>query len=82
MTLGFLGALTRRSLVTLCNDTGVMHVAAAVGARWILVSRQARLRAKQIAGRAHYNELTTYPKFNRKFALGMLFPDPNSHLQA
>ena len=48
--------------------------AALVGARWALLSRQARTRAQQIAGQTNYLELTTYPKFNRHFALGMLFP--------
>jgi uncharacterized 2Fe-2S/4Fe-4S cluster protein (DUF4445 family) len=48
--------------------------AALVGARWALVSRQARARAQQIAAQASYLELTTYPKFNRRFAMGMLFP--------
>ncbi|MBE7555166.1 MAG: DUF4445 domain-containing protein [Anaerolineales bacterium] len=48
--------------------------AAVVGARWALLSRQVRERARQIASRTNYLELTTYPKFNRHFALGMLFP--------
>jgi uncharacterized 2Fe-2S/4Fe-4S cluster protein (DUF4445 family) len=48
--------------------------AALVGARWTLVSRQARKRAREIASQTHYLELTTYPQFNRRFALGMLFP--------
>jgi uncharacterized 2Fe-2S/4Fe-4S cluster protein (DUF4445 family) len=48
--------------------------AALVGARWALLSRRARERAQQIARRAAYLELTTYPKFSRRFALGMLFP--------
>jgi uncharacterized 2Fe-2S/4Fe-4S cluster protein (DUF4445 family) len=48
--------------------------AAVVGARWALLSRQARKRAQQIASQTNYLELTTYPKFNRRFALGMLFP--------
>jgi uncharacterized 2Fe-2S/4Fe-4S cluster protein (DUF4445 family) len=49
--------------------------AALVGARWALLSRQARKRAQQIASQTSYLELTTYPKFNRRFALGMLFPN-------
>lgn len=49
--------------------------AAAIGAKWILLSRAARLRAQQIAKEAQYHELTTYLKFNRKFAQGMLFPE-------
>jgi len=48
--------------------------AALVGARWALISRQARKRAQQIAAQANYLELTTYPKFSRNFAMGMLFP--------
>lgn len=34
---GFLGALMNRSILTLCNDTGIMHVAGAVGSRCIAV---------------------------------------------
>jgi uncharacterized 2Fe-2S/4Fe-4S cluster protein (DUF4445 family) len=51
--------------------------AAAVGARWMLISKAARLRAQRIAAEAQYHELTTYPKFSRQFALGMLFPEKN-----
>jgi len=49
--------------------------AAIVGARWALLSRQVRQRAQEIVDRTNYLELTTYPKFNRRFALGMLFPN-------
>jgi uncharacterized 2Fe-2S/4Fe-4S cluster protein (DUF4445 family) len=49
--------------------------AALVGARWALLSRQVRLRAQEVVGQTNYLELTTYPKFNRRFALGMLFPN-------
>ncbi len=49
--------------------------AAAIGAKWILISKAARQRAQDIAAGTHYNELTTYPKFRRQFALGMLFPE-------
>jgi uncharacterized 2Fe-2S/4Fe-4S cluster protein (DUF4445 family) len=52
--------------------------AAVVGAKWMLVSKEARRRAENIAGSTVYNELTTYPRFARKFALGMLFPDLDS----
>ena len=48
--------------------------AALVGARWALISCQARARAQQIAERTTYQELTTYPDFSYRFALGMLFP--------
>jgi uncharacterized 2Fe-2S/4Fe-4S cluster protein (DUF4445 family) len=48
--------------------------AALVGAKWALLSNQARERARQIVAQTNYLELTTYPKFNRRFALGMLFP--------
>jgi uncharacterized 2Fe-2S/4Fe-4S cluster protein (DUF4445 family) len=48
--------------------------AALVGAKWALVSSRARERARQIVAQTNYLELTTYPKFNRRFALGMLFP--------
>jgi uncharacterized 2Fe-2S/4Fe-4S cluster protein (DUF4445 family) len=49
--------------------------AAALGAKWILISRQARHRAAEIARRTRYLELTTYPKFSRRFAMAMLFPE-------
>jgi uncharacterized 2Fe-2S/4Fe-4S cluster protein (DUF4445 family) len=49
--------------------------AAALGAKWILISKEARQRAQQIQDQTTYHELTTYPKFNRAFALGMLFPE-------
>ena len=49
--------------------------AAALGAKWILISRDARQRALQIARQTHYLELTTYPKFNRQFAMAMMFPE-------
>lgn len=37
VSLGFLGALIRRSILTLCNDTGVLHIAGAVGASCVAV---------------------------------------------
>ncbi len=49
--------------------------ASALGAKWILFSREARQRAVQIARNTRYLELTTYPKFNRRFAQAMLFPE-------
>jgi uncharacterized 2Fe-2S/4Fe-4S cluster protein (DUF4445 family) len=49
--------------------------AAGVGAKWALVSRAERERARRIASATNYLELTTYPGFNRLFALGMLFPE-------
>lgn len=49
--------------------------AAALGAKWMLISREARARAVDIARNANYLELTTYPKFNRKFARAMMFPE-------
>jgi uncharacterized 2Fe-2S/4Fe-4S cluster protein (DUF4445 family) len=48
--------------------------AAALGAKWILISRSARQRAQEIARQTRYLELTTYPKFSRQFALAMMFP--------
>lgn len=48
--------------------------AAATGAKWMLISRSARQRAQEIARRTRYLELTSFPKFNRTFALSMLFP--------
>jgi len=49
--------------------------AALLGAKWMLVSREARKFANEIVGDINYVELTTYPKFNRYFAMGMLFPE-------
>ncbi|MEW5961406.1 MAG: ASKHA domain-containing protein [Chloroflexota bacterium] len=48
--------------------------AAIVGAKWALLSGEARERARQLATQTQYLELTNYPQFNRRFALGMLFP--------
>jgi uncharacterized 2Fe-2S/4Fe-4S cluster protein (DUF4445 family) len=48
--------------------------AAAVGAQWMLISKQARKRAEEIARRTRYLELTTLPGFNRQFAVAMHFP--------
>ncbi|MFN8455147.1 MAG: ASKHA domain-containing protein [Anaerolineae bacterium] len=49
--------------------------AAGAGAKWALLSLAARRRAQQIAGQTRYIELTAFPKFNRLFAAGMLFPN-------
>jgi uncharacterized 2Fe-2S/4Fe-4S cluster protein (DUF4445 family) len=54
--------------------------AAVVGAKWILKSKAARQRAKEIARNTKYSELTIYPQFSRQFAYGMLFP--NEDIQA
>jgi ADP-heptose:LPS heptosyltransferase len=35
--VGFLGALMERAVITLCNDTGIMHIAGAVGAPCVAV---------------------------------------------
>ena len=48
--------------------------AAVVGAQWMLASATARRRARHIAARCDYLELTTHPGFSRRFAYGMLFP--------
>ncbi len=50
--------------------------AAAVGAREALVDRSARERATRIARRSRHVDLTRHKKFNRHFAEGMLFPEP------
>jgi uncharacterized 2Fe-2S/4Fe-4S cluster protein (DUF4445 family) len=47
--------------------------AAIVGAKWALLSREGRARARQVAAQTGYLELTNYPQFNRRFAQGMLF---------
>ncbi|HEY4688203.1 MAG TPA: ASKHA domain-containing protein, partial [Anaerolineae bacterium] len=52
--------------------------AAGVGAKMALLSHKARAHGQQIARRTGYIELTTYPGFNRRFALSMLFPDNHS----
>ncbi|MCB0253094.1 MAG: DUF4445 domain-containing protein [Anaerolineae bacterium] len=51
--------------------------AAGVGAKQMLLSREARVRAERLAAGADYVELTVFPKFNRKFAMAMLFPELN-----
>ncbi len=48
--------------------------AAGVGAKQMLLSRQARLRGERLADDADYVELTTFPGFRRQFALAMLLP--------
>lgn len=48
--------------------------AAAIGAKWMLISQVARERAEQMVDNIQYKELTTYPDFTRQFAMGMLFP--------
>ncbi len=49
--------------------------AAGVGAKQMLLSRQARLRGERLARDADHVQLTTFPGFNRKFARAMLLPD-------
>ncbi len=48
--------------------------AAGVGAKAALLSLKERKRAQAIAHHTGYIELTTYPGFQRRFALAMLFP--------
>ncbi len=48
--------------------------AAGVGAKAMLLSLKERTRAQKIARRTSYIELTTYPGFQRRFALSMWFP--------
>ena len=47
--------------------------AAGVGAKQMLLSRQKRLEASQLAARAGYIELTIYPEFTDKFVESMYF---------
>jgi uncharacterized 2Fe-2S/4Fe-4S cluster protein (DUF4445 family) len=47
--------------------------AAGAGAKWALSSNAVRTRAVKIAETARYIELTTFPKFKKYFARGMLF---------
>jgi len=47
--------------------------AAGVGAKQMLLSRQKRLEASQLAARAGYVELTIYPQFTTKFVDSMYF---------
>jgi uncharacterized 2Fe-2S/4Fe-4S cluster protein (DUF4445 family) len=49
--------------------------AALVGAKRAVLSTLERERAVNIAKRATHLELSTYPNFNRLFALGMQFPE-------
>jgi uncharacterized 2Fe-2S/4Fe-4S cluster protein (DUF4445 family) len=52
--------------------------AAVVGAIRMLVSTDERLRAQQILEQTTYEELTVQPVFARRFAMGMLLPEPRS----
>ncbi len=54
--------------------------AAAFGAKWMLVSEDARQRGQEISDQTNYNELALHPKFRRSFALGMLFPTQDKML--
>jgi uncharacterized 2Fe-2S/4Fe-4S cluster protein (DUF4445 family) len=49
--------------------------AAGVGAKQMLLSRQARLRGERLAREATHVQLTTFPRFSRQFAQAMLFPE-------
>jgi uncharacterized 2Fe-2S/4Fe-4S cluster protein (DUF4445 family) len=71
IAMGLFPALPRASYRQVGN-------AAAIGAKWMLVSRAARQRAEELTAHTQYLELTTYPKFSRRFALGMLFPQEES----
>ena len=56
--------------------------AAGIGAKMALLSKRERRRARNIATRTRYLELTTYPGFNRQFALGMMFPKDNQGIDS
>ena len=47
------------------------------GKRHVLKGLKERVRAQKIARRTGYIELTTFPGFQRRFALAMLFPQEN-----
>lgn len=51
--------------------------AAAVGAKQALVDRSGREQAARIAEESRHVDLTRHKKFNRYFAEGMLFPEPD-----
>jgi uncharacterized 2Fe-2S/4Fe-4S cluster protein (DUF4445 family) len=48
--------------------------AAGAGAQQLLLSRERRLQAVELAGRAEYVELTTHPDFAEHFVMAMGFP--------
>jgi uncharacterized 2Fe-2S/4Fe-4S cluster protein (DUF4445 family) len=52
--------------------------AAALGAKWLLISASARQRAAAIAATTQAHELTRAPDFSRRLALAMLFPSPDN----
>jgi uncharacterized 2Fe-2S/4Fe-4S cluster protein (DUF4445 family) len=56
--------------------------AAGLGAKMMLLSHKERARARQIAGRTGYVELTTFPGFNRRFARSMWFAEPSKRTAA
>ena len=49
--------------------------AAGVGAKAALLSLRERQRAREVARRTGYIELTTFPSFQRRFAHSMLFEE-------
>lgn len=53
--------------------------AALVGAHRLLISTAARRRATELRDRTQYLELTGFPRFNRIFAMSMLFPKPEEN---
>jgi uncharacterized 2Fe-2S/4Fe-4S cluster protein (DUF4445 family) len=67
LDIGLLPRLPRARYSQVGNASGV-------GAKAILLSLKERTRAQQIARRTGYIELTTFPGFQRRFAISMLFP--------
>jgi uncharacterized 2Fe-2S/4Fe-4S cluster protein (DUF4445 family) len=54
--------------------------AAGIGAKMALLSYKERARARKLALRSSYLELTTYPGFNRRFALSTMLPQKGHEL--
>jgi uncharacterized 2Fe-2S/4Fe-4S cluster protein (DUF4445 family) len=65
--IGLLPAFPNARYMQVGNSAGV-------GAKMTLVSRKERIRARDIARKTGYLELTTHHNFNRRFAEGMRFP--------
>lgn len=51
--------------------------AAGVGSKRVLISKEQRIKAENLAKKINYLELTTHPKFNELFVESMQFPEPD-----
>jgi len=66
--IGLLPAFPNARYIQVGNSAGI-------GAKMTLLSLKERVRARDIALKTGYLELTTHHNFNRRFAEGMRFPN-------